>query len=195
MSVVSESPSRGEVSDNQLVTLARAQNEDAFAHLVSRYSGVLHRLSAQYGNAVEPEDLAQEGLLGLLSAVKTYRFDGSATFSTYAYTCMRNRMLSVVRRIGSKPSVQPISDEPVTASNGTGEDPAALLVRLEELAALRAHLREVLSELEYRVLMRYLGSYSYEEIATELSVGRKTVDNALRRVRRKLSASPFPFRL
>ena len=183
-----------QVSDERLVALARSGNEEAFATLVSRFSGTLHRLSVKLGGQSEAEDLAQEGLLGLLSAVQTYRSSGGAAFATYAYTCMRNRMLSSVRCTQNVPSVLSIEDEP-SLSVAAGEDPAALVVRLEELDSLRAHLRSVLTEREYQVLMRYLGSYSYEEIAADLSIGRKSVDNAFTRLRRKLAAAPFLTRL
>ncbi len=189
-------PAYRECSDEELVTLACAENEEAFARLVSRYSALLHRLSAQYSGTspLDAEDLAQEGLLGLLSAVRTYRSGGGAAFGTYACTCMRNRMLSAVRRSQGIPPLLSDPDEP-PATEAAADDPAALLVRQEELEALRTHLRSALTELEYQVLMRYLGAYSYEEIASSLSISRKAVDNALQRLRRKLAVSFSPSRL
>lgn len=190
-------PAFRDLSDEQLVSLACAESEEAFACLVSRYSAMLHRLSAQYSStsSLDAEDLAQEGLLGLLSAVRTYRSGGEALFGTYACTCMRNRMLSAVRRSWGTPPLLPDPDEPPASDTASADDPAALLVRQEELASLRGHLRAVLTELEYRVLMRYLGAYSYEEIAASLSISRKAVDNALQRLRRKLTVSFFSSRL
>lgn len=184
-------PAFRDLSDEQLVSLAATENEEAFACLVSRYSAMLHRLSAQYSGTspLDTEDLAQEGLLGLLSAVRSYRPDGEAAFGTFACTCMRNRMLSAVRRAQGTPLPLAEPDEPAAADVASVDDPAALLVRQEELESLRAHLRSVLTELEYRVLMRYLGAYSYEEIAASLAISRKAVDNALQRLRRKLAIS------
>ena len=178
-----------QVSDEQLAALVRDGNDEAFALLVSRFSGVLHRLAAKFGGASDADDLAQEGLLGLLSAARTYREGGAASFATYAYTCMRNRMLSVVRTAKSEPPLVSVEEEG-ELPEPTGEDPAALVVRLEELEALRSHLRAVLTEREYRVLTRYLRAYSYDEIAAELAISRKSVDNALTRLRRKLAAAP-----
>ena len=176
------------VSDEQLAALARGGNDEAFALLVSRFSGMLHRLCGKLGGVSEQDDLAQEGLLGLLSAVRSYR-SGAAAFSTYAYACMRNRMVSALRRTSGNGEEVPLDvAEPAASPAG---DPVSVLVRLEELESLRTHLRSVLTELEYQVLMRYLASYSYEEIAAELSVGRKSVDNALTRLRRKLASAPF----
>ncbi len=190
----SAAPDYRDFSDESLVELARSENEEAFARLISRYSAMLHRLAAQYSetSALDTEDLAQEGLLGLLSAVRTYRPDGAA-FGTFACACMRNRMLTALRRAQGIPPVLEDTEEPA-AETPSADDPAALLVRREELEALREHLRSALTELEYQVLTRYLAAYSYEEIARSLSVSRKAVDNALQRLRRKLAVS-FPTRL
>ena len=180
-----------QISDEQLAALVRDGNDEAFALLVSRFSGALHRLSAQFGGAADADDLSQEGLLGLLSAAKTYRAGGAASFGTYAYTCMRNRMLSAVRAAKNEPQLVSVEEDETALPQPTGGDPAALVVRLEELETLRCHLRTVLTEREYQVLMRYLRAYSYDEIAADLSISRKSVDNALMRLRRKLAAAPF----
>lgn len=189
MSLMPVIPADGSLSDGSLAALACAGDEEAFARLVSRFSGMLHRLSVKYGNAsaLEAEDLAQEGLLGLLSAVRTYRAGGTAAFGTYACACMRNRMVSAVRRASGVTCLPLCEEDEPSLPTETGDDPAALLVQREELEALHTHLRSVLTVLEYEVLMRYLGAYSYEEIAADLSVSRKAVDNALQRLRRKLA--------
>lgn len=180
------------VTDEQLIPQIRSGNDEAFDLLVARYTPLLQRLSSHYGvaSAVERDDLAQEGLLGLLAAVNTYRVDGTASFATYARTCMRNRMITVIRRVQDDRLVQCIDEEPAVPE----EDPAALMVRREEVTAMRSQLRSVLSDTEYQVFMRYLSTYSYEEIASALSMDRKAVDNALQRARRKLAATPYLFR-
>ena len=196
MVLTDTNPQDTAVTDDQLVALAQAGDEEAFECIAERYTALLNRLSAQYGaaSAVEEDDLAQEGLLGLLSAVNTYRAGGVALFSTYAHTCMRNRMISAIRRVRGTPPMQCIEDEPAVQYVAPKADPETLLVRREELTGLRARLRSALSDTEYQVLMRYLGSYSYEEIADALALSRKAVDNALQRARRKLAASPYLFR-
>lgn len=44
----------------------------------------------------------------------------------------------------------------------------------------------ILSDLEWKVLMSYLDGKSYQEIAVELDRHIKSIDNALQRVKRKL---------
>ena len=47
-------------------------------------------------------------------------------------------------------------------------------------------MEEILSDLEWKVLMSYLDGKSYHEIAVELNRHVKSIDNALQRVKRKL---------
>ncbi len=178
--------SLNDLSDEQLVALAREKNEEAFTHLVSRCSGMLKSLSAKYCRDLsESEDLVQEGLLGLLSAVQTYRPSAEVAFQTYAYACARNRMVSALRRRNGLP-VQSLDGEDELSDLIGGTDPVSLLVRQEEIEQLNKRLRNGLSSLEYRVLMARLSGYSYREIAKYLNITEKAVDNAHQRLRRKL---------
>ena len=176
-----------DLNDEQLVVLAREKNEEAFTRLVSRCSGMLKSLSAKYCHDVsESEDLVQEGLLGLLSAVQTYRPSAEVTFRTYAYACARNRMVSALRRRNGV-SVQSLDEEDELPDLVGGTDPASLVVRQEEIEQLNNRLRDGLSSLEYRVLMARLSGYSYREIAKQFNITEKAVDNAHQRLRRKLT--------
>ena len=56
-------------------------------------------------------------------------------------------------------------------------------MRLEE------KMGQILSDLEWKVLMAYLDGKSYQEIAVELDRHVKSIDNALQRVKRKLERS------
>ena len=177
-----------DLSDEELAVLAHDKNEEAFTRLVSRCSGMLKALSAKYcTGSWDPEDLLQEGLLGLLSAVQTYRPETEVSFRTYAYACAHNRMISALRRRGIE--AEPLCEEDELVSDSDNDDPAFLLVRHEELLHLRERLRAGLSTLEYRVLMAHLSGYSYREIAKQLGITEKAVDNARQRLRRKLAPS------
>ena len=176
------------LSDEQLAVLAREKNEEAFVVLVSRFSGMLKALSSQYCRGLfDSDDLAQEGLLGLLAAAKTYRDCEKVSFRTYAYACARNRMISALRRRGVESTSLQEEDEPCWGDENA--DPQILLVRRDEVLQLQKRLRNTLTKLEYHVLMAQLCGYSYREIAQQLDVTEKSVDNALFRLRRKLATS------
>lgn len=175
----------GHMDDHTLPILrAAAGDRDAFAAIIERMTPLLHtQLSGFHGRGIEDEDLAQEALMGLLAAVRSYRPDGGASFTTYATTCIRNRLLSAVRR--STPQEMHL-DEDVDLPD-PNSDPALRLQEQETLDSLLARLRQRLTPLEYSVLLLRLSNHSYEEIATRLGVSKKAVDNAVQRLRRKLS--------
>lgn len=180
-------------SDEELLAAIRQESEDAFAQLVINYMPMIQRLATRFRKAlVDSEDLAQEGLLGLLSAARHYE-SGSVEFPAFAYVCIRRRMLSAVRK-ASRQKECPLADmlweeelENFPAGKDGNADPAHVLLQREEEEQLLGQLRETLTDLEYHVLILYLAAYTYEELAKKLGVSTKTVDNALQRVRKKMS--------
>lgn len=48
------------------------------------------------------EDLMQEGYLGLLSAIRNYDFSMKNEFVTYAFTCIKNRILMMSKRYSKR---------------------------------------------------------------------------------------------
>ncbi len=101
---------------------------------------------------------------------------------------MRNRLVSFLRRSGKRLQLeQPLDSEdelPDTAET----DPMLQVQRQEEEAQLAALLRQRLTPLEYRVLLSRLSDRSYRETAERLGISVRSVDNAVQRLRRKLSA-------
>ena len=61
------------------------------------------------------------------------------------------------------------------------------VISSEELESLTSCLQRLLSELEARVLRHYLEGLSYEAIAELIEHDTKTVDNALQRIKRKVT--------
>lgn len=185
------------LTDEELAQLSRDGSEDAFVLLMQRCSPMIQQHAARYQSAWQgAEDLAQEGLVGLLSAVRTFRADGGASFRTYASVCIRHRMITAVKRVYAAREVPPseqlsLEEEAEWAEfSGQGQaDPAQLVVQQEDTNHLLLYLRRMLTPLEYEVLMRHLAAYSYEEIAKQCHVHVKAVDNALQRVRRKLAVA------
>lgn len=173
-------------SNEQLVERIRQGDDSLFALLVERMTPMLrHEVSGIRCNQADGDDLAQEALLALLSAVNHYREDGGASFSTFARACVRNRLFSAARAL-SFPVTLCDDEQPLDDAGGTNKREDPLLNREKELVLIDK-LKNILSALEYRVLMFHLAAYSYEEISIALGVTTKSVDNALQRIRRKLA--------
>ncbi len=183
----SQKPLAG-TSDEELVRACAAGDELAFARLVQRYTPLIRAQSHLFRvSASEYEDLEQEGLMGLLFAVRSFDETDDRRFRPFALTCCRNRMLTLLRQRHAAEHEVPDGEEALAALSDDGlADPVRWLLQREEAACLRDWLQDRLSPMEYKVLLLFLNAYTYEEIASSLSITEKTVDNALQRVRRKL---------
>ena len=180
--------------DEELVFLAQNKNTNAWTELVYRYlPNIRQKVSSYSTSEADRDDLIQEGLIGLLNAVNTYNNDKGASFKTYCHVCVRNKILTELeRRFNSKQQALqnylPLEDwEP--AAFGDGEDPFSIIVAQEDHDQLMAKAKTILSALEQETLSLYLSGHSYEEMATQLNLSTKAIDNALQRVRRKLRES------
>ena len=179
-----------DMEDAALAALAKAGSSEAFTLLAARFSAISKKIASRFFAIpdMETEDLLQEGLLGLLAAVHKYQ-PCSGEFFPFAVSCIKNRMVSAVRRHLPKGEIEVAETEDGQVSGQA--DPATLVIEQEEAVRLYQKLRSLLTDKEYAVLIAYLGGDSYQEIATHLSIAPKAVDNALQRVRRKLEKNGF----
>ncbi len=180
----------GALEESALVELAQAGDDRAFAMLVALCEPMLRTQVAHFRlSRTDAEDMSQEGLLGLLAAVRTFHPEKGVPFRAYAAVCVRNRLLSVLRRRAARANEVPVGDVVEQSSDAVLPDPAALLTQRESADRLLARVREQLSGREYAVLVRYLDGESYAQIAASVGLTPKSVDNALQRARRKLQKS------
>jgi len=193
-----------ELEDLQLVLRARNGSDSARDELMRRYQGFVRLKASSYFLAGgDPEDLIQEGLIGLYKAVRDFRTDRESSFRNFAELCITRQIITAVKTatrnkhtplnsyvsFSQTPAAGGEEGEPTMADvlpGSTVHDPVNQVISTEELHSLVACLSSVLSELESSVLSLYLDGRSYEEVAERLSCDTKTVDNALQRVKRKV---------
>ena len=175
-------------ASSALPVAAAAGDEAAFAAIVRRMTPLMRAQMRQFFYLqADEEDLMQECLMGLLAAVRTFHSQSNTAFTTYACSCMRNRLISLARRDGLRPRIEQSLEEDTQMSDADDADPASRVVEQEAADSLRQQLRQRLTELEYEVLLARINDFSYEEIAAALGVSKKAVDNAVQRLRRKMS--------
>ena len=190
-----------ELDDNRLQELAAVGNRQAEERLVVKYMRLVRRCSRPFflvGGA--PEDLIQEGMLGLLSAIRQYDPKQNAAFKTYAELCIKNRLLSAVKT-DSRLKHNPLNDGLPLDSLLSEESQIPLLaytelfrrtpeeqvLARENKMELQQSFKRCLSPMERNVLRLYLDGLSYQEIAEQTGKPIKAVDNAIQRIRRKLA--------
>lgn len=178
-------------SDVELVKLAKNSDEGAFRELVVRYLYLVRSVAAEYKNSgLEPDDLIQEGLLGLLSAVNSYDETKGSAFKSYAGVCVKNKIVSAVRTaLSDKNKILNdfvLLDDEAEFSADHLSEPEAVIISQEAEEGIYTAIEQNLTELEKKVLSLYLLGYSYAEISAELGINEKACDNAMQRVRKKL---------
>ena len=148
------------LSDEQLVLNAQS-DKMAIGELIARYICTVEFLAKKYGAEVH-EDLVQEGLMGLLGAVRTYREDKNAKFSTYATKCIKNKIISSVHRNALLSGGEEADLEAILGGGGTV--PEEVVVEREELNELYDKITSALSEQEWQVFQSFLRGMSYNQI-------------------------------
>ena len=178
------------LSDEALCSLAAQGNVRGEEELVSRYARLVRICSRPLFLAGgDSEDLIQEGMFGLLHAVRSYDSGRQAKFRTYAELCIRSRLLSAIRDAGRdkhSPLNHYVSLEAALPDTAVSTPEDMLIdreIRNERLSALM----DQLSGFEAKILRLYLGGLSYGEIALQIGRTAKSVDNAVQRIRRKLA--------
>ncbi len=172
--------------DTALVTSAREGDSLAFALLMHRYSRVISWFigTLSVSEAIK-EDLLQEGLIGLLKAVRSYEKE-KAQFSTYAVTCMKNSIYSALRRY-NRNAAELLSASPLDELESTeAQSPEGMFLEIESGKLLHDRLFKALSPFESKVFELYLADVSYSEIGKRLGKDTKSIDNAIQRIRAKL---------
>jgi len=184
---------KADLSDEELVFAAQNKDTNAWTELIYRYLPNIRYKAGNYTDfPADRDDLIQEGLIGLLNAVNTYNSDKGASFKTYCHVCVQNKILTELeRRSNSKQQALqnylPLEDLlPSSVTDGGGEDPFSIIVAQEDRDLRMAKAKALLSDLEQETLTLYLSGHSYEEMAAQLNLSTKTIDNALQRIRRKL---------
>jgi RNA polymerase sporulation-specific sigma factor len=199
-----QSQGQAQLDDGYLVALAKQGSTQAYDTIVRRYHGFVRLKASSYFLAGgDADDLIQEGLVGLYKAIRDFRTDRESSFRNFAELCITRQIITAVKTasrnkhtplnrylsFASAPAGAPESDATLdeVLPGPTAHDPVNQVISSEELRALVDCLSSVLSELESRVLALYLDGYSYQQIGRKLACEAKTVDNALQRVKRKVS--------
>ena len=150
------------------------------------------------GNGLDINDLIQEGMVGLDSAISSFNEAHDTMFYTYACKCINTRMVSTIikasrtkHRVLNESVLLEISDE--DQSNNFGKsladnsyNPENILINEENKNEILNLLNENLNENEMEIINLRIGGFKYKEIADMLGKDIKSIDNSITRIRNKL---------
>ena len=176
------------MTDEELIAKARLGERQAQEEILKKYSNLVHAIAARFFlHGGENEDLVQEGMVGLYSAINGFE-EGGANFSSYAYACIRNAVLSAIKKsLGAKNAALndfvPIVEIGEEISPVSPEDE---VIRRENRREFLQKISKTLSSTEFKAIVMHLDGMSVAEISAALGKPQKSVSNALSRAKTKL---------
>ena len=192
------------LTDEELLVKIKNGEDLAENELFDRYKDLVVKISRGYfivGGDIE--DLVQEGMIGLYKAIKGYNGHKETSFKTFALLCIKHQIQTAIKRANTnknKPLSSAVSLQSFTSGNSNetldflpmelvlDNTPAEKIIDKENYQNLKKEIKKILSPLEYDVLKFYLQGFSYKEIAKNLNITEKSIDNSLSRIKTKLRA-------
>ena len=192
-----------QLTDEEIIEKAHKNDDEAMDYLLNKYISLVKRTTrTMYIIGADSEDLVQEGMIGLFKAVRDYNEEKGSSFFGFAKLCIERQMYSAVtaaKRKKHAPLNLYISiyseDKDDDISSGLSDvleagsdfNPEDRIIEKEKVIAINKAIKDRLSSFEKKVLTLYLEGLSYAEIAMKLDKTSKSIDNAVQRIRGKLS--------
>lgn len=186
----------------ELIEKAQNGDENAIEKLLSSFKPLVNKIARSYFlTGGDIEDLVQEGMIGLYKAIKTFKKGKTASFMTYAGTCIKNQIQTAVRIASSEKNMVLSTALPIERNDSFDDEEEEIEIVLpsplpkpdekvenkENFETITKQIVKSLSQLELKILISYLKGYNYSEIAQQNNISKKSVDNALSRIKNKLS--------
>ncbi len=200
-----KSEEMGELTDEQLLALYREGDENMQEALLVRYKDMVRiKAHSMYIIGGESDDLIQEGMIGLLKAVRDYDFGRDVSFHTFAELCVSRQMYTAVQaarrkkhlplsnyislyRQNEKPAETETESNLLSMLKGPEDlEPESVLIERENISRIFDVIEKELSPLEKQVLDLRLTGMKSTDIAAVLGRDSKSTDNALTRIKNKL---------
>ncbi len=189
------------LSDEEIALLAQNGNEEAENYLLIKYQKMVSIWTRSYFlQGAEPDDVIQEGMIGLYKAIRDFTV-GTSSFWSFAKLCIVRNVISAIKGT-NRQKHQPLNSytslhRPIndfegdrtlieTLTNHRVDDPEVVIMNREELRVTSTTIQSILSQFEFDVFRLYITGYTYREIADELDTHTKSIDNALCRVKMKI---------
>ena len=192
-------------TDESLVELINGGDSEAMDYLMNKYKNLVRgRARTLFLVGADKEDLIQEGLIGLYKAIRDYDTLKNVSFRNFAELCISRQMYSAIKGSNTQKN-QPLNNYISIDSMEVSEDrenpmeqllginfeknknPEQLVLDKEAASVLEYTLVGHLSEMEKQVLHFYMKDMNYNQIAAALGKEPKAVDNALQRIKKKLT--------
>ncbi|OQY10115.1 MAG: RNA polymerase subunit sigma-70 [Fusobacteriia bacterium 4572_132] len=186
---------------DELIKEAQSGDEEALGEIFTQYKSFVYLKARNYFlMGGEKEDLIQEGMIGLLKAIRSYDNEKLASFKTFASVCIKRQLITAIKSASSKKHmilnrateiVNEKNEEMVTNFQQKRLDsyifynPEEIFFTKNEMLNLQDYLELNLSKFEFSVFKLMIKGYGYTDIAEKVNKKIKSIDNAMQRIKRK----------
>ncbi len=193
-------------TDEELIQLSHRGEDAATDYLLEKYKPLVRKKARTlYLIGGENDDLIQEGMIALYKAIREYDAKRQSSFAAFAGLCIEHQLYNVIKganRLKNSPLnsyislYTPTEREVGNSSRETLADtllptelmnPEDILIDRENVTDMERKMEESLSSFECNVVKLYIDGHNYQQIAKILGKSGKSVDNALQRIKKKLS--------
>ena len=192
------------LNDYELVSLAQENNEDAINILHKKYYPLILKKGKKVypyllNKGIELSDLIQECMIGFEESIKDFNEKDNVTFYTFTNICMDRQLKTEIKKLDRNKNKLLNEAIPLEKFNENNEkinlidfikdehaNPELDLLKTENYNNLWSKLEVFLTDFEKKVLLYRLEDYSYNEIAKLLNINKKSIDNAIQRIRNKV---------
>ncbi len=188
------------MNTEDIVILAQNGDKNSLNNLIISFEPLIKNIVNSKSKNVlgfDMEDAMQEGRVGFLKAINSFDKNRNAKFSTFAKKVVENEILSYIRNVTSKTNSLNIYGVSLDNIDENMEDtsfqaideksPETKILEEEQLNKLLSDIKENLSDLENTILNLKLDGFSYAEIASYVNKTQKSIDNAMSRIKTKLT--------
>lgn len=188
-------------TDEALIERLREGEDRIQDYILNKYKNLVRgKAHSMYILGAEPEDLIQEGMIGLFKAIRDFDPGRDASFYTFAELCVSRQVYTAVTASGRKKHM-PLNTYVSLYTSDDGEEggvalentipgiesnPESLLIDRENVAMIEKFIDNELSPLEKQAMELYLTGMDYKTVARVLGKSEKATDNALNRAKSKI---------
>ena len=169
----------------ELIKKAQDGDAEAIEYILNKYRTLICKYVNQYYiHGGDYQDVYQEGLIALWTAIKGYKVMSKCSFWTFANLCIKKGILDLVKkdnRIKHKILSDAMYSDDINNIITAQIHPEKRLVDKENVRESLCRL----TILEYNAVMLHSAGLDLDEIAQKMMVSKKTIDNAIQRARRK----------
>ena len=177
---------------NRIIKLAKNGDSAALEKITMDYKGLVYKtIPFFFLKGGDQNDLAQEGFIGLIKAIRTFDENRGAQFSTFATLCIRRHIITEVLKSNLDKHkilnlINETEDKIDLEKQNSSYCPENILLEKELHELLINYLNKNLSMFEKKVFIYFTKEYSYIEIANILNESPKKIDNAIQRIKKKI---------